>query len=83
MLELKELLEEREALRQEGAQKLKEEGLNEQKENLLLKQKNKLKRKKGYLLELAKRAEYNPRYYEEYEQLLRHKEYLRDYYRHV
>ena len=74
MLEFKELLEEREALSQEGAQKLKEESLKEQKEGQLLQQKNKLKRIKGYLLELAKRAEYNPRYFEEYEQLLRHKE---------
>lgn len=79
MLELKELLEEREALRQEEAQKLKEEGLKEQKENQLHKQ----KRIKGYLLKLAKRGEYNPRYYEEYEQLLRRKEYLKDYYRYV
>jgi len=83
MLELKELLEEREALSQEGAQKLKEESLNEQKEDQLLQQKNKLKRIKGYLLELAKRAEYNPRYFEEYEQLLRNKEFLNEYYRRV
>ena len=83
MLELKELLEEREALKQERAQKLMEEALNEQKDDKLLKQKNKLKRMEHFLQELAKRAEYNPRYYEEYEQLLRHKEYQRDYYRYV
>jgi len=83
MLEFKELLEEREALSQEGAQKLKEESLNEQKEDQLLQQKNKLKRIKGCLLELAKRAEYNPRYFEEYEQLLRNKEFLKEYYRRV
>jgi hypothetical protein len=83
MLELKELLEEREALKQERAQKLMEEALNEQKDDKLLKQKNKLKRMEHYLQELAKRAEYNPRYYEEYEQLLRRNEYLKDYYRHV
>jgi len=83
MLEFKELLEEREALSQEGAQKLKEELLNEQKEDQLLQQKNKLKRIKGYLLELAKRAEHNPRDFEEYEQLLRNKEFLNEYYQRV
>jgi hypothetical protein len=79
MLELKELLEEREALKQKRAQDLKEEGINEQKDDKLLKQKNKLKRMERYLLKLAKRAEYNPRYYEEYEQLLKRKVYMRYY----
>ena len=83
MLELKEVLEEREALKQERAQQLKEEGLNEQRENKLQKQKNKLNRKERYLLEHAKRAEHNPRYHEEYEQLLKRKEYLRVLYGHV
>ena len=71
MLELKELLEEKEALNQERAHKLKEEGLNEQKV------KKSLKRKERRLLKLVKKAEYNPRYYEEYEQLLRRKKYLK------
>ncbi len=57
--------------------------MNEQKEDQLLQQQQKLKRIKGYLLELAKRAEYNPRYFEEYEQLLRNKEFLKEYYRRV
>jgi len=71
MLELKEVLEEREALNQESAHKLKEEGLNEQKV------KKSLKRKERRLLKLVKKAEYNPRYYEEYEQLLKRKKYLK------
>ena len=75
MLELKELLEEKEALNQERAHKLKEEGLNEQKDGKLL------KRKDRRLLELVKKAEYNPRYHEEYEQLLIRKDYQREDYR--
>ncbi|MBY9021098.1 MAG: hypothetical protein KGD67_08570 [Candidatus Lokiarchaeota archaeon] len=81
MIEVKELLKEREALNQERTQKLKEEGLNVQKDNNLLKQKHKLKRKERNLLELAKRAEFNPRYNEEYERLLIRKDYLREHYR--
>jgi len=81
LLELKELLEDREALKQERAQKLKEEGLSEHRDNKLLKQKYELKRKDRNLLDFVKRAEFNPRYFEEYEQLLRRKEFLRDYYR--
>ena len=75
MLEIKEMLEEREALKQERAHELKEEGLKDQKDN------KSLKRKERRLLELAKKAEYNPRYYEEYEQLLRRKKYLKHSYR--
>ena len=75
MLEIKEVLEEREALKQERAHELKEEGLKDQKDN------KSLKRKERRLLELAKKAEYNPRYYEEYEQLLRRKKYLKHSYR--
>ena len=81
MSELKELLEEREAPEQERAQKVKEEELSDYKDNNLLKQKYELKRKNRKLLELYKRSELNPRYYEEYEQLLKCKEYLRDYYK--
>ena len=75
MLEIKEVLEEREALKQERAHELKEEGLKDQKDN------KSLKRKERRLLELAKKAECNPRYYEEYEQLLRRKKYLKHSYR--
>jgi hypothetical protein len=58
LLELKELLEEREAPKQERAQKLKEERLSYYRDNKLLKQKYELKGKNRNLLELAKRAEY-------------------------
>lgn len=74
MLELKELLEERETRDQERAQKLRKEESFEYRDY-------KLKRKNRKFLELYKRAEFNPRYFEEYEQLLRRKEVLRDYYR--
>lgn len=79
MLEPKESLEEKEALKQKRAQKLKEEGLNEHGENHLLKQKDKLKQIECYLLKLAKLAEHSPRDYEEYELLLKPKDYLRCY----
>ncbi|MFX0138330.1 MAG: hypothetical protein ACFFDN_32110 [Candidatus Hodarchaeota archaeon] len=81
MLELKELLEEREAQKQEKFLKLKEERLSYHRDSKLPKQEYELKRKNRNLLELAERAEYNPKYLQEYEQLLRRKECLRDYYR--
>ncbi|MFX1365541.1 MAG: hypothetical protein ACFFCE_06070 [Promethearchaeota archaeon] len=74
MLELKELLEKREAHDQERAQKIRKEELPEYKGY-------KFKNKNRRFLELYKRAEFNPRYYEEYEQFLRRKEVLREYYR--
>ncbi|MFX0010987.1 MAG: hypothetical protein ACFE9R_11780 [Candidatus Hermodarchaeota archaeon] len=70
MLELKELLGELEAPKEENAQCLK-------RDHLLLAAKR--KRRNHKLLELAERARYNPRYYEEYERLLRNLEYLHAY----
>ncbi|UCD00981.1 MAG: hypothetical protein JSV23_08855 [Promethearchaeota archaeon] len=74
-------MEETENQKQERVQKLKEEILTDYKGNQLLKQKYELKIKNSKLLGLLKRSELNPRYVEEYEQLLSHEEYLRDYYR--
>ena len=80
---MKKLLEEREVLKQERAHNLKEEGLIEQRDNKLISQKHKLKRKNRNFLKLVKRAKYNQRYFEEYEQLLIHKDYQRELYRQV
>ncbi len=80
MLELKELLEEREAPKQERAQKLNKEELAENRDYKLLKQNHDIKRKNRNFLEFYKRVKFNPRYFEEYEQLLRRKEFLREYY---
>ncbi|MFX0105616.1 MAG: hypothetical protein ACFE75_09005 [Candidatus Hodarchaeota archaeon] len=80
MLELKELLEEREDQKEERVQKLREEKLPDHVDKQLFKQKYELKRKNCKLIESLKRSELNPRYVEEYEQLLRLKECLRDYY---
>lgn len=63
----KELLEEGRAPEQERALRLKEERLSEHWDNNLLKQRYELKRKNRKLLELSKRAEFNPKYFEEYE----------------
>ena len=67
MLELKELLE---VLREENVQELKREHLlkpvKRKRENLIL-------------LELDERAKNNPRYVEEYERLLKDKDYSRKY----
>jgi hypothetical protein len=81
LLELKELSQEREALKQEKAQELEEEGLFVDGVNNLLKQKRSLKRKNRKLQDFIKRAELNPRYVEEYQQILRQNEVQRDYYR--
>lgn len=80
---MKKLLEEREVLKQERAHNLKEEGLIEQRDNKLISQKHKLKRKNRNFLKLVKRAKYNQRYFEEYEQLLIRKDYQRELYRQV
>lgn len=79
MLELKEVLEKDDALKQERAQKLKEEELSRKSQEYLLNQKSKLKQIEQYLLKLARLAEHNPRDYEEYELLLKSKDYLRHY----
>lgn len=66
MLELKESLEEREAS--------KEESVHDLKRNHLLPP-AKRKREDRKFPELAKRAKYNPRYFEEFEQLLGNKDF--------
>jgi hypothetical protein len=79
MLELKEPLEEREALKKIKAQNWKEEGLNEHGEKGLLNIKEKLNQMKEYLLRLGRLAEHSPRDYEEYELLLKPKGYSKYY----
>ena len=64
LLELKEPLEEREASKEENVHDLKGNYLA-----LPVKR----KRNESKFPELAKRAKYNPRYFEEYERLLRNR----------